>query len=86
MYYTSANRSSGMKFMAAFGYNLKKHDGKLIIPIGDLDLFEPFMFFVRGMQKIGHEQRGTGNQNYMYDMSRLSKGVKCALQGCKSKL
>lgn len=40
------------------------------------------MFYVRGLEKTGYEKRGGGNQKLLYDMSRLSKGVKCALQGC----
>lgn len=62
---------------------MKKLDGKIIVPIPSVDLFEPFMFFVRGLVRIGHEQRVGGNQKLLYDMSRLSKGIKCALQGCK---
>lgn len=87
MYYTSRNYSSSIKWKSSAEYNLKKLDGKLIVPIPNIDLFDPFMFYVRGLVKIGHEQLGVGgNQKFMYDMSRLSKGIKCALQGCKSLL
>lgn len=53
-----------------------------MVPVPGLDLFDPFMFYVRGLVRIGHEQRVGGNQKLLYDMSRLSKGIKCALQGC----
>lgn len=84
LYYTSRNYSSNIKWKSSAEYNLQKLDGKSIVPILNVDLFDPFMFYVRGLVKIGHEQRIGGNQKLLYDMSRLSKGIKCALQGCES--
>lgn len=83
LYYTSRNYSSSIKWKSLAEYNLKKLDGKLIVPITAIDLFDPFMFYVRGLVRVGHEQRDGGNQKLLYEMSRLSKGIKCALQGCK---
>ncbi|KAJ6637567.1 Protogenin A [Pseudolycoriella hygida] len=81
LYYTSRNSSSSMKWISSAEYNIKKLDGKWIVPIPAIDLFDPFVFYLRGLVRIGHEQRVGGNQKLLYDMTRLSKGIKCALQG-----
>lgn len=44
--------------------------------------FDPFTFYLRVMENIGYDSV-YGNPSMMYDMSRLSHGVKCAMQGCK---
>ncbi|XP_037029752.1 uncharacterized protein LOC119069728 isoform X2 [Bradysia coprophila] len=79
VYYTSTNRSSFIEWKSTFEHNIKRFDGKVIVPISSIDLFDPFMFYMRGMMKIGHE--GPSGQKLLYDMSKLSKGTKCALQG-----
>lgn len=82
LYYTSRNVSASIRWISSAEYNLRKLDRKLIVPIPNIDLFEPFMFYVRGLEKTGHEKKVGGNQKLLYDMSRLSHGVKCGLQGC----
>lgn len=42
--------------------------------------FQPFTLFLRGLEQTGHKTVNK-NTNKFYDMSRLSKGVKCAMQG-----
>lgn len=44
--------------------------------------FEPFTLYLRVLENTGYE-KVMGSPSNMYDMSRLSHGVKCAIQGCE---
>lgn len=47
--------------------------------------FEPFMLYFRGMEPTGSDiKHKSGVRSFQFDLSRLSDGVKCAFQGCKS--
>lgn len=44
--------------------------------------FELFYLYFRGLEKTGSEKKGdSASPTYTFEMSRLSKGVKCATQG-----
>lgn len=46
--------------------------------------FEPFILYFRGMELTGSDVKPkTSVRSNQFDISRLSEGVKCALQGCK---
>lgn len=45
--------------------------------------FEAFTLYLRILENTGYEKL-FGSPSTMFDMSRLSHGVKCAIQGCKS--
>lgn len=60
---------------------METFDGKFLIPnIFWRQSFEVFTLFVRLMEATGSEN----GANIIYDMSRLSKGVQCGMQGRKS--
>lgn len=44
--------------------------------------FQPFTLYIRGLEQTGYEKHD-GRSSTFFDMSRLSKGVRCAMQGCK---
>lgn len=61
--------------------SVEKFDGKFLIPnIIWRQPFEVFMLFVRLMEETGNEN----GDHIIYDMSRLSKGVQCGMQGRES--
>lgn len=45
--------------------------------------FEPLMLYFRGMEKTSSDARMKGGAiSWVFDISRLSEGIKCATQGC----
>lgn len=56
----------------------RRYGDHFLLTLEDRKLFTPFTLYVRALEKTYSE----GSKN-VYEMSRMSKGVKCALQGCK---
>lgn len=44
--------------------------------------YKMFWLYIRVLEKTGSETTGI-SENTLYEMSRLSKGIKCAIQGRK---
>lgn len=44
--------------------------------------YQMFILYFRGMENTGYETKNN-RRSQIYDMSKLTKGVKCATQGCK---
>lgn len=49
----------------------------------DREPFQPFWLFVRTMEQTGSHSTKGAVKSILYDMSRLSEGVRCAVQGRK---
>lgn len=81
MYYTASKHEP--KFQSMFLYSsvdsMKRKNDILNVSRRP---FEPFTLYLRVMENTGYD-KVFGNPSFMYDMSRLSRGVKCAMQGCK---
>lgn len=49
--------------------------------------FVPFTIYLRTMETNGYQKQIKGNSKTdTFDVSRLSEGIKCAMQGCKLKI
>jgi hypothetical protein len=44
--------------------------------------YQVFTLYFRGMENTGYEISGS-KKNQLFDMSKLTKGARCATQGCK---
>lgn len=56
----------------------RRYGDHFLLTLKHRKLFTPFTLYVRALEKA--YSLGTKN---VYEMSRMSEGVKCALQGCK---
>lgn len=46
--------------------------------------FEPFMLYFRGLEIVGSDVKHKGGaRSSNFEMSRLSQGIRCVIQGCK---
>lgn len=81
VYYTSSKTDTGTQIWLSNhleSVNKKEFQIKRL----KLPLFETFWFFIRGLERTGSEKKGeSGSPHTLFEMSRLSKGIKCSLQG-----
>lgn len=67
--------------------DLGRDKNEFIVTDRDRPPFEPIRIFLRGMEKTGADTKvKSGSTSYVYEMSLLSDGIKCATQGCKYEL
>lgn len=86
VYYTSSKTDTGTQIWLSNhleSVNKKEFQIKRL----KLPLFETFWFYIRGLERTGSEKKGeSGSPHTLFEMSRLSKGIKCSLQGRTYKL
>lgn len=82
-YYTASKSEPQWLSNVLYDINQRIRD-EFVVPDMKRLPFEPFMLYFRGMEITGSDMKHKGGAiSYAFEMSRLSEGVKCALQGRK---
>lgn len=81
LYYTSSKTDTGaQQWMTNHLQSDNKIKNQIIINNLKCPPYKMFWFYMRVLEKTGSETTGI-SENTLYEMSRLSKGIKCAIQG-----
>lgn len=81
MYYTASK--TGRKWSAStLNGDTNQIKDEFLLSKTEQPPYQVFTLYFRGMENTGYEKSGS-KTNELFDISKLTKGVRCATQGCK---